>query len=85
MPIYDYVCEKCKKEKRDEFVKQWCTVVLCECGNPMIKKPSMFNPDTFPADGIFLEHVSAQGKRFYSKREMKDYAKEHDLQLGALE
>ena len=86
MPIYDYKCE-CGEEKKDEFVFSWDTVITCDkCKKPMIKLFSGFRfPHTFPKNGIFLEHVSPEGKLFHSKKEMKDYAKKHDLQLGALE
>ena len=85
MPIYDFKCPECKKEKKDEFVASWDTKVTCECGTLMDKQfPLGFFPDVFPSDGIFLEHVSAKGKRFFSKKEMKQYAKENDLELNAL-
>ncbi len=87
MPIYDFVCPKCKKEKRNEFTRSWDDEV--ECDDCEIKMTKLFNgfpvPHVFPKDGIFLEHVSAQGKRFYSKKEMREYAKTHDLELGALD
>jgi len=51
----------------------------------MSKIPSLLVPHVFPAEGIFLEHVSPEGKRFFSKQEMKDYAKKHDLEIGYLE
>ena len=86
MPIYDYVCPKCKKKKIDVFKKSWEEEELCEeCKAPMEKLVSGFPvPHVFPAEGIFLEHVSPNGKRFYSKKEMQQYAKENDLELGAL-
>lgn len=83
MPIYDYQCE-CGAEKKDEFVQAWDTIILCDCGKQMKKKPSRFFPDVFPADGIFLEHVSPTGQRFHSKKEMRKFAKDNDLELGAL-
>lgn len=85
MPIFDYACSACGAKKKDIFVRQWDDAIVCDCGMRMDKVPSRFYADTFPADGIFLEHVSAEGKRFHSKKEMKQYAKDNDLQLGALE
>jgi len=38
----------------------------------------------FPADGVYLEHVSPKGKTFYSRKEMKDYEKKHNVELGYL-
>ena len=85
MPIYDFVCPGCGKKKTDVFTKTWDEIVRCNCAIEMNKIPSRFAAVVFPADGIFLEHVSPTGKRFYSKKEMRQYAKDHDLQLGALE
>lgn len=85
MPIYDFICPKCKKRKPDVFEKSWEDEEHCDaCGTLMEKIPTIFTPDVFPVEGIFLEHVSANGKRFYSKKEMQQYAKENDLELGAL-
>ena len=86
MPLYDLKCEKCGKRMDDvlasfEDVKR---MVCPDCKSKLIRVPGRFVPDVFPAEGIFLEHVSAKGKTFYSKKEMKDYAKKHDLELGAL-
>lgn len=86
MPIYDYRCPKCKKDKKDVFVHSWNDMVKCyDCNVEMTKLFSGFPvPHIFPTGGIFLEHVSAKGKRFYSKKEMQQYAVAHDLELGAL-
>lgn len=86
MPIFNYTCPKCKKKKIDEFVRSWDDDVRCEdCDVVMIKSYSGFPvPHVFPSEGIFLEHVSANGHLFHSKAEMKQYAKDHDLELGAL-
>lgn len=85
MPIYDFRCPECGKKKLDVFTKHWEDIEHCEdCNIDMEKIPSLIVPNVFPADGIFLEHVSANGKRFFSKKEMQLYAKTHDLELGAL-
>lgn len=85
MPIYDFVCPKCKEKILDVFKKSWEEEEHCgACGAPMEKIPTRFTPDVFPADGIHLEHVSANGKTFHSKKEMQQYAKDNDLELGAL-
>lgn len=84
-PIYDFKCPECGKEKKDVFTKSWEEAIKCDCKKEMNKKPSLFVPNVFPKDGIFLEHVSSEGKLFHSKQEMKDYARENDLELGALE
>ena len=86
MPIYDFKCQKCDERKNDVFTKSWEEIILCDdCKQPMNKVPSIMIPKTFPKDGIFLEHVCSEGKRFYSKKEMKQYAKTNDLEIGYLE
>jgi hypothetical protein len=91
MPIFDYKCPECGGIKKDVFVKHWATPIYCkgQCYSPdkivkMEKLPSRFFADVFPSEGIFLEHVSPEGKTFHSKKEMRQYAREHDLELGAL-
>lgn len=87
MPIYDFRCNICKAEKKDVFTKHWDEPVFCdncEASASMEKIPSRFLADVFPNGGIHLEHVSSEGRTFYSKGEMKRYAKDHDLELGAL-
>lgn len=87
MPIFDFRCKNCSHIEKDVFVKHWETSVGCpECTSMlnMEKIPSLFMVDLFPNGGIFLEHVSSEGKTFHSKKEMRQYAKEHDLELGAL-
>ena len=85
MPIYDYECE-CGAKKKDEFVTHWDKTVACpDCGYKMDRQFSLtFVPDAFPKFGLFLKHVEARGKTFYSKSELKIYAKKHNLELGAL-
>ncbi len=86
MPIYDFKCSVCGTKRKDVFTKSWEGKVFCpKDGKEMHKVPSMMVPHTFPADGIFLEHVSPEGKLFRSKQEMKDYAKKHDIEIGYLE
>ncbi len=88
MPIFDYKCPGCAHIEEDFFVKSWDQIVLCKVGTckklKMEKLPSRFFADVFPNGGIFLEHVSSEGKTFHSKKEMRQYAKKHDLELGAL-
>ncbi len=87
MPIFNYRCPECDEVKKDVFVKHWDTLIVCSHNHPSVKMekiPSRFMVDLFPNGGIFLEHVSPEGKTFHSKKEMRQYAKEHDLELGAL-
>ena len=85
MPIYKFKCPQCKRVDDDVFTKTWDEEHRCKaCNVAMEKVPCSFSPDVFPAEGIFLEHVSPEGKTFYSKQEMRDYARDNDLELGAL-
>ena len=85
MPVYDYECD-CGSKKKDEFVTHWEKIVVCDdCGNEMTRQfPLTFVPKQFPKDGVFLKHVCPEGKRFHSETEMKRYARENNLELGAL-
>ena len=84
MPIYDTKCVACGNLEINVFAHFEDVIKCSKCGERCERLPRVFNPQIFPSDGIFLQNVSPEGKRFFSKKEMKDYAKEHDLELGAL-
>lgn len=86
MPIYDYECKDCGIDISDEFVTHRdCDVSCPKCDKKMARQfPLQFTPKQYPKDGIFLKHVCPEGKRFYSETDMKRYAREHSLELGAL-
>ncbi len=87
MPIFDYQCPACRKVKKDVLVRygEYADIgVWCECGADMFKLPCVPNMHLFPTEGIHLANVSAKGETFYSKNEMKKYARENDVELGAL-
>ena len=87
MPIFDYKCPHCNKKSVNVFVKHYKDKVKCtRCGAFMCKLVSSFkaNAHVFPADGVYLEHVSPQGKTFKSKKEMVRYANKNNLDLGYL-
>jgi len=67
-------CRKCTKSDFDDKPSEF-----------MLKGRTYMRADVFPADGIFLENVSSEGKRFFSKKEMKAYAKKNDIEIGYLE
>jgi len=91
MPVFDYKCKACERKITDEFVHRFDDDVVCkQCGAVMsklvplrIKSGEMSRNDQL--DGVYLEHVSPNGETFHSKREMKKYAKDNNLQLGYLE
>lgn len=86
MPLFDYICDVCGERKNDEYVKSFSTIVLCSKDDSPMRRlfPDRVNVDVFPSEGLFLKNVSAEGKTFYSKKEMRRYEKEHNVELGAL-
>ena len=94
MPIFDYKCKQCEVRINDVFVRHYAEAVKCkQCGAKMSKLvPTGIAADVFPTqysgrtahDGVYLEHVSPEGQTFYSKKEMKKYAKDKKLELGYL-
>ena len=86
MPIYDYKCPSCENIKRDEFVKKFDETIKCEqCRINMIKLVSGgVKARCWPADGVYLEHVSANGKTFKTKKEMIKFANKKNMELGYL-
>lgn len=83
MPIYDFRCDECKNEEKDVFLKISDPKLKC-CGKDMDIVPSLCSAHIFPAEGIYLEHVSPTGKTFHSTKEMQNYARDNKLELGAL-
>lgn len=85
MPIFDYLCPMCGREA-EYLVRHWDDTLNCGngCEGVMDKLSAVPNMHLFPEGGIHLKHVIAGGKTFHSKNEMKKYAKEHNLELGAL-
>lgn len=85
MPIFRYRCDRCGAVK-EQFVHSYQTPVVCEPCNFGMRRLFSWGGrlDIFPTEGIFLKNVSPKGERFYSKSQMRAYAREHDLELGAL-
>jgi len=49
MPLFDFHCEVCQKNKNDVLVRNAEEIVLCdECKNQMIKMPSHINFNITP-------------------------------------
>jgi hypothetical protein len=87
MPLYDFQCRDCGNKTYDQFVHTRDEPVYCGCGSNVIMQrlfPTRFVEHVWPAEGIHLRNVCPEGKTFYSKSEMKRYAREHNLELGAL-
>ncbi len=82
MPTFDFKCENCQQEEKDEFVSNYDDKVICsKCGNVMDKIPCFPAVHTFPLNGVFLEHVSAEGETFHSRKEILDYEKKNDIYI----
>ena len=90
MPIYDFKCPSCNHIIRDEFVKSWNDEVKCKRCRAVMKKlvsTGIVDGEMKRSDqlnGVYLEHVSPTGETFHSKKEMRRYAKKHNLELGYL-
>ena len=86
MPIFDYKCPNCERKVNDIYVIRYDDIVICsQCKAKMSKLvPTMGKPKCFPADGIYLEHVGAEGKRFHSEKEMRQFEKETGTTIGML-
>ena len=87
MPIFDYECTNCGLRRNDVLIrnKDEEENQLClNCQVEMEKCPTVGFPHIFPSDGIFLEHVSSEGKLFHSKKEMREYEKKHDINIDML-
>lgn len=93
MPVYDYRCERCEHVEEDVFVHRFDKAVLCpKCDEQDNSLPVVMTRlftakvfvDVFPNGGVHLKNVCAGGKTFYSRGEMKRYARKHNLELGAL-
>ncbi|MHA1146466.1 MAG: hypothetical protein ACTSRW_17140 [Candidatus Helarchaeota archaeon] len=70
----------------DKLVKNKDEVVICcQCGAQMKRLVSKFNAHVFPNDGIFFEHASPKGERFFSKKEIREFAKKNDMEFDILE
>ncbi len=87
MPVFEYKCPSCDR-KEEEYFKTHKKIkkrIKCvQCGAMMVRLFSLFKADVFPREGVYLEHVSAEGKIFYSKKEMVRYAHNNNLDLGYL-
>ena len=68
MPIWDYECPICSKEQED-LLRNYDDVVLCECGEEMVKLPCtpawMFKQHHGTDKGRLIQ--TSNHKRFKSK------------------
>lgn len=87
MPLFDFKCGSCNKVKRNVFTKLGEKKVLkCpQCHENMKRLFPMANVHLWPKNGIFVEHASAKGETFYSRKEAKEFADKHNLEMGILD
>lgn len=92
MPLYDFKCVKC-----DNITEVFCSYddsinkppECCETKMIRIitltqKRLQQMSGITFPTNGLILEHLPGGPKHFKTQDQMRKYAIEHDLELGAL-
>jgi len=86
MPLYDFKCDDCGTIAMDEFFHSFkdSSMKCPKCGSDMRKLISKPVPRCFPSDGVFLEHVSAEGKTFHSTSEMRKFERDNNMELGYL-
>lgn len=87
MPIYVFKCFRCGRVFEEFFRKIEDDPAGPVCGHcNFITKQVVAQPgrDIFPPEGVTLEHVAATPRHFKSYPEMHRYAKEHNMELGAL-
>jgi len=82
MPIFDFKCSGCGRQVLDALIRKEEEIPVC-CQNQMEKIPARIHSG-FPEFGITLENVAEKPVHFSSKRQMQDYARKNNLELGAL-
>ena len=91
MPVYRVRCsnEHCENQEAEVYSK----VVVegsrglerCHlCHAAMVKLIALPRRDSWPVDGITLDHVEEHPKHFATKRELKSYLKDKGLASSAL-
>ena len=82
MPIFDLQCSVCGQKKLDEFLHNDKQIPVC-CGEKMKKMIAMIHPG-FPKYGLTLTNVESQPVHFESRKQLLNYKRKHNLELGAL-
>lgn len=78
-------CPECKKRVHKlSFTKEFPQGVCEDCKKAPVCNKTYLGIDVFPADGIFLEHVEPQGRRFFSRAEMRSYEKKTGTLISML-
>ena len=90
MPVYDFICKICGKTFENSYRKTWEDVPEC-CSQPMermfpvptIKRADKVGGTIFPVGGVTIEHCAAEPVFFATYRDLKNYEKKHNMQIGA--
>ena len=83
MPLFDFYCKQCGKEMKDELIRDKKDLPMC-CGTGMYKKVPTGIISGFPQFGLTLNHVDTYPVHFDTKKQLRDYKRKHNLDLGAL-
>lgn len=81
----ELICIVCKKDvNKVRFDSKKGGFVCDECRRAESQRMPILGIHSFPRDGIFLEHVSHTGRRFFSKQEMRDFERNTGTLIGML-
>ena len=83
MPLYDLMCPECGNTEIDHYCSMHDDLPKC-CGKFMIKQVPTGIQSGFPEFGITLTNVEEKPVHFTSKRQMREYERKHNVELGAL-
>lgn len=76
-------CPICKRDVPKLVNSRDAPKMVCpECKHGVRRDPG-FSAHVFPADGVFLEHVSPKGHRFFSKQEMLNWERKTGTYIDA--
>ena len=98
MPFYQMSCPSCKEGWEELLRMEEYSQGLEEgalkcprCSSPAVRDYDAENPrfkpeqcQSWPTDGLHLEHAGPQGKTFKTKGELSKWAKSEGLAVGAL-
>lgn len=88
MPLYDVKCSRCDRVEEvfnPTPISASAHKVRCpDCNSLMQRQISIPRRDSWPEDGIVLEHVERDPKHFPTKQSLKEYCKQKGYSSGAL-
>lgn len=91
MPMYDVQCSHCQHKTEVYSPKpvsaeelrssQACPNCLNNFLDKLVSSPRR---DSWPTDGVVLEHVAERPMRFKTRKQLRDFCKEKGFSSGAL-